>query len=183
MQISQQAQMLRPHLAHCTAACSQQRVKLQSGGCAWCPGDSSSTSWVRGGQQIYALRRVGASQLTEDTHTAACPGPRWAASQALHCKMASGGPAPTWMLAGPHSIKLASLRSRMRCKLLCTCVGSTSPCSARGHMQEGVCSHVSGRWVTAHCNEADATCHHTGQQQQRCSASHLQGMQHSTRCP
>jgi hypothetical protein len=24
-------------------------------------------------------------------------------------------------------MKLASLRSRMRCKLLCTCVGSTSP--------------------------------------------------------
>mmetsp|Transcript_9266 Transcript_9266/g.32186 ORF Transcript_9266/g.32186 Transcript_9266/m.32186 type:complete len:217 (+) Transcript_9266:251-901(+) len=33
----------------------------------------------------------------------------------------------TWMLAGPQSMKLASLRSRMRCRLLCTCVGSTSP--------------------------------------------------------
>ena len=32
------------------------------------------------------------------------------------------------MEAGPHSMKLASLRSRMRCRLLCTCVGSTSPC-------------------------------------------------------
>jgi hypothetical protein len=25
------------------------------------------------------------------------------------------------MLAGPHSMKLAVLRSRMRCRLLCTC--------------------------------------------------------------
>ena len=33
----------------------------------------------------------------------------------------------TCMLAGPHSMKLASLRSLMRCRLLCTCVGSTSP--------------------------------------------------------
>ena len=31
------------------------------------------------------------------------------------------------MDAGPHSMKLASLRSRMRCRDLCTCVGSTSP--------------------------------------------------------
>ena len=35
----------------------------------------------------------------------------------------------TCILAGPHSMKLASLRSLMRCRLLCTCVGSTSPCS------------------------------------------------------
>ena len=34
----------------------------------------------------------------------------------------------TWMEAGPQSMKLARLRSRMRCRLLCTCVGSTSPC-------------------------------------------------------
>ena len=33
----------------------------------------------------------------------------------------------TWMLAGAHSMKLASRRSRIRCRLLCTCVGSTSP--------------------------------------------------------
>lgn len=33
----------------------------------------------------------------------------------------------TWMLAGPHSMKLASFRSLILCKLLCTCVGSTSP--------------------------------------------------------
>ena len=33
----------------------------------------------------------------------------------------------TWMLAGPHGMNVASLRSRIRSKLLCTCVGSTSP--------------------------------------------------------
>jgi hypothetical protein len=36
-------------------------------------------------------------------------------------------PEPTCMLAGPHSMKLAVLRSRMRVRLLCTWLGSTSP--------------------------------------------------------
>ena len=33
----------------------------------------------------------------------------------------------TWMLAGPHGMKVARRRSRMRSRLLCTSVGSTSP--------------------------------------------------------
>ena len=33
----------------------------------------------------------------------------------------------TYMLAGPQGMKLASFLSLIRCKDLCTCVGSTSP--------------------------------------------------------
>lgn len=39
----------------------------------------------------------------------------------------------TWMLAGPHGIKLASCRSRIRRSDLCTSVGSTSPAMILRH--------------------------------------------------
>ena len=135
-----------------------------------------------GDARTFILEKDGASQFPQGTHAAACQGHRWAAPQALHCRWPAGPRQPTWMLAGPHSMKLASLRSRMRCKLLCTCVGSTSPCIAGGYMQEERRSHRSGSWVTESCNEADAVCLHSGHQQQRCSASSAQGMQHTKQC-
>ena len=53
----------------------------------------------------------------------------FAAHTAQPCSSGKICAVATCILAGPHSMKLASLRSLMRCRLLCTCVGSTSPCS------------------------------------------------------
>jgi hypothetical protein len=42
----------------------------------------------------------------------------------------------TWMLAGPQGMNWANLRSRIRCKDLWTCVGSTSPCAEENGIRE-----------------------------------------------
>jgi hypothetical protein len=67
--------------------------------------------------------------MTPHTSTrAGQPGHAWGAAGKGEWQV--GEQHRAWMEAGPQSMKLARLRSRMRCRLLCTCVGSTSPCPA-----------------------------------------------------
>lgn len=44
----------------------------------------------------------------------------------IKTKRAPFCPALTWMLAGPHGMKLTNLRSRILCSALCTCLGGKS---------------------------------------------------------
>jgi len=60
------------------------------------------------------------------------PPAREETSQPAHAATGAGSSPRTWMLAGPHSMKFASLRSLMRCKLLCTCLSvKVSSCKLR----------------------------------------------------
>ena len=68
------------------------------------------------------LTLCGESTYGDLRDSATCRGTNDSAT-CLHCSPYS---LRTWMLAGPHGMKFASLRSLIRCSALCTYTGNTS---------------------------------------------------------